>query len=297
MDNLFSGSAGAPPRAIAPQLELGAYEALWMREHTSFGSLARLFRAHPGALPSQFVPRGEAERCARIALELAAAAHLEGLGLCLHGMASYPARLRDARSPVELLYHLGDLSLLGRRLIALVGTRRPSRAGERRAAQLARHFARAGFGVLSGLARGIDTAAHRAAIGAGGVTAAVLGTPLTACYPPDNQSLQQHLGQEFLLVSQVPIIRYSHQPPPANRRFFRERNATLAALAEATIIVEAGDQSGALIAARQALLQGRQLFIPEECCEDPHLTWPARLLRSGATAVHGPADIEAHLAA
>jgi len=297
MDDLFSYSAHPRGREILPLRELGAYEALWDSERASFRSLARLFREHPGALPSDFVPAAMADQYARRALQLAAASGVRGLALCVRGMPAYPLRLRDALYPVELLYYQGRWELLQRRCIAIVGTRQPSAEGEQRAATLARHFAQAGFTVLSGLAVGIDTAVHRAALEAGGLSAAVLGTPLTAQYPPENAALQERLAREFLVLSQVPMLRHARQDADANRLFFPERNATLAALAEATVVVEAGERSGALIAARHALHQGRKVFIFDEPFRDARLAWPARLEQRGAIHVHELAEIGDRLAA
>jgi DNA processing protein len=298
IDDLFSAVATSIPRAraVQPLHELGAYEALWAADRASFKSLARLFREHPGALPSDLVPRLVAERHAQMALELASCARIGPFDLCVQGLPAYPARLRDAARPIELLYLQGDWRVLAGRCVAVVGTRRPTQAGEQRARRVARRLARAGFTVLSGLAHGIDTAAHTAAIAAGGVTAAVIGTPLTVCYPPSNTGLQRLIAREFLLVSQVPMVRYSRQTVDGNRLFFPERNATLAALAQATVIIEAGDTSGTLIAARHALQQGRQVLILDDCFRDPALTWPQRLLARGALRVAEP-DIETHLVA
>ena len=297
IDDLFSGFATSIPRArgVQPLHELGAYEALWAAERASFKSLARLFREHPGALPSDLVPRLVAERHARMALELASRADIGPFDVCVQGMPAYPARLRDAAHPVEL-YFQGDWQVLAGRCVTVVGTRRPSQGGERRAQRVARRLARAGFTVLSGLAHGIDTAAHTAAMAAGGLTAAVIGTPLTVCYPPSNAALQRRIAREFLLLSQVPMVRYSRQTVDGNRPFFPERNATLAALAQATVIIEAGDTSGTLIEARHALQQGRRVLILDDCFRDPALTWPQRLLARGALRVQ-EADIEAHVVA
>jgi DNA processing protein len=282
-------------RTIAPLRELGAYEALWLHERTTFKSLARLFSRHPGALPSDFVSEREAAEHRDRALDLAREADTGAFGVVVHGMRDYPLRLRSAASPLALLYYQGRRELLSGRCLAIVGTRHPSHEGEERAAQLARHFAQAGFTIVSGLAQGIDTAAHVAAIEAGGMTAAVLGTPLTACFPASNRGLQRLLAREFLVVSQVPMLRYARQSTDARRQFFRERNATVAALAEAIIIVEAADRSGALIPARHGLEQGRKVFIPESCCRRRELGWPARLIERGAVRVRALADIEAHL--
>jgi DNA processing protein len=243
------------------------------------------------------VPGAEAGRALHAARELIARSGIGELMLLVHGMAAYPTRLRDARHPIEVLYAQGRPEILERDAIAVVGTRSPSRAGAACARAAARHLARRGFVILSGLAAGIDALAHHAAIDAGAVTAAVLGTPLTAVYPPANAALQRRLAREFLLLSQVPIVRHAREGPTENRHFFRERNATLAALARAVVIVEAGDRSGALICARHALEQGRRVFMAARSRGDARLAWPARLERQGAIVVRDLGEIDEHLAA
>lgn len=292
MDDLFAASALPHARAVSPLDELGAYEALWLREGTTFKSLARLFRARPGALPSDFVSTREAGLHRDSALEEARAAGTGSFGVSLPGMREYPRGLRTAVAPVEVLYYQGRAELLSARCLAIVGTRYPTREGETRAGALARRFARVGFTIVSGLACGIDTAAHVAAIESGGATAAVLGTPITRSFPPANAALQRRLARDQLVVTQVPILRHARGSREANRIFFRERNATLAALAEAVIIVEAGERSGALIAARHALERGRPVFVLESSVRRRELTWPARLLGLGAVRVRRLADIE-----
>lgn len=296
MDELPFPGREVASREDRRSLELGAYEALWMRERASFKSLARLFRSRPGVLPSDIVPRAEAEKYGQMALALANDADIGEFDLLVHGTRSYPRRLRDAAHPVEVLYCQGRCYLLELRAVAIVGTRRPSRAGEELAARLARHLVRSGFAVISGLAEGIDSAAHSAAIEAGGATVAVLGTPLTAVYPRCNAGLQRGLARDHLVVSQVPMVRYGRQDMSENRQFFRDRNATLAALAEAVVIIEASDRSGALICARHALAMRRPLFLPDLCCLDASLGWPARLIRQGAVRLESLESIDERLA-
>ena len=146
--------------------------------------------------------------------------------------------------------------------------------------------------VVSGLAAGIDTAAHTAAIAEpGGRTIAVIGTPLGTYYPRENRDLQDKIARDFLLITQVPILRYQQQAVPQNRLFFPERNITMSALTEATVIVEAGETSGTLTQARAALYQGRKLFILNSCFEREDLTWPARFAERGAIRVRDADDI------
>ena len=297
MTDLFSQAIPADfeARAVVPARELGAYEAIWAREGTSFKTIADVFRAQPGALPSDFAGGSETETYSRMALGAIRAAGIKRFGIRVHGAGEYPEKLRDAQHPVQLLYFQGNWDLTASRCVAIVGTRTPSEDGLGRTAKLSRLFAEDGFTVVSGLAQGVDTAAHTAAIEAGGSTIAVLGTPITSCYPPANIDLQKRIANEFLVISQVPIVRYSRQGPQGNRLFFPERNATMSALTEATVIVEAGNTSGTLIQARHALQQRRKLFILESCFRNPQLTWPAKFLERGAIRVAEFEEIKAHL--
>lgn len=134
--------------------------------------------------------------------------------------------------------------------------REASDAGRARARKLARLLAQRGIAVASGLARGIDTAAHRGALDAGGITFAVIGTPLTRCYPSENAELQCRIGQVGAVVSQ---FAPSSKTRPS---CFPMRNATMSGLTLGTVVIEASENSGSLIQARKALEQGRKLFIP-----------------------------------
>lgn len=282
-------------RAVMPARELGAYEALWMRESASFKRLADMFREHPDSVPSDFVSEADAKHYSRLALGLIKAKGIQHFGVRVNGAGEYPQSLRDAEHPVELLYFQGNWDLTSTRCVAIVGTRKPSEEGVRRAAKLARHFVKDGFTVVSGLAQGIDTVAHQTAIEANGQTIAVLGTPITDSYPAENAGLQRRIADDFLAISQVPIVRHSRQTPYGNRFFFPERNVTMSALTEATVIVEAGNTSGTLIQARHALQQKRKLFILDNCFRNPELTWPAKYLEKGAIRVSDFDEIKAQL--
>jgi DNA processing protein len=284
-------------RAVSPKRELGAYEALWARDGVWFKSIAEDFRAHPGALPSDFVSPADIEKYARLALGAIRDADIKHFGVRIHGAGEYPQKLRDADHPIELLYFQGLWDLVNARCVAIVGTREPSDEGRLRTAKLVRLLTADGYTIVSGLARGVDTIAHSTAIDAGGFTIAVLGTPITECYPPENRELQRYIADKHLVISQVPIVRYSQQHVRVNRYFFPERNATMSALTEATIIVEAGETSGTLVQARHALKQKRKLFILESCFQNPALTWPETFAKQGAIRVTDYEDIKKHLAA
>jgi DNA processing protein len=297
--DLFQPAARADQcaRAISPRRELGAYEALWVNEGTWFKSIADGFRAHPEAVPSDFVSEAEIEKYARLALGAIRASGIKHFGVRVHGAGEYPQKLRDAEHPIELLYFQGLWDLVNTRCVAVVGAREASEAGLKRASQLAQSLVADRFTVVSGLARGVDTAAHTAAIQAGGYTIAVLGTPITEYYPSENRQLQQRIADQHLLISQVPIVRYANQHFRGKTHFFPERNVTMSALTEATVIVEASDTSGTLVQARHALKQGRKLFIMENCFRRPSLKWPAKFAELGAIRVGDYDDIRKHLAA
>jgi DNA processing protein len=283
------GPALAP---ISPRRELGAYEALWLEQGATFKTLADRFAKDPTALPSDFVARAAAEACADETLARLKAAGVHQFGVRIHHAGDYPQKLRDARHPVEMLYYQGAWELTETRGVAIVGSRKASPEGVQRAQQLARALVKRNITVVSGLADGIDTAAHTAALEQPeGRTIAVIGTPLGVVYPRFNADLQARIARDHLLISQVPVLRYARQGVPQNRLFFPERNVTMSALTEATIIVEAGETSGTLTQARAALHQGRKLFILESCFQNSDITWPARFAAEGAVRVREYDDL------
>jgi DNA processing protein len=283
-------------RAISPWREMGAYEALWSDAKAWFKSIADRFAAHEGSLPSDFfsmernVPAEYAER----ADALFQRGGVKRYGIRLHGAGEYPEKLRDALHPIELLYYQGYWDLVCTRGVAVVGTRGPSPEGAKRAEKLTRMLCDEGFTIVSGLAAGVDTIAHKTAISNNAPTIAVIGTPLSSVYPKENADLQAEIARNHLLISQVPVCRYSAQDWRINRGFFPERNITMSALTEATIIVEAGETSGTLIQARHALKQKRKLFILDSCFEKG-LEWPAKYAAKGAIRVKEFEEIRAHL--
>jgi DNA processing protein len=294
--NFFSRMTDGPLiPAISPMREMGAYEALWLERSASFKTIADRFAEDPDALPSDFVSEQAIDDALTEAWDKLKRAGVGQFGIRIHHAGEYPRKLRDARHPVELLYYRGAWDLTESRCVAVVGSRTPSEQGRELATQIARRLVAADITVVSGLATGIDTAAHTAAIEAKGRTIAVVGTPLGTVYPKENAELQERIARDFLLISQVPILRYSRQAPPQNRLFFPERNVTMSALTEATIIVEAGETSGTLIQARAALHQGRKLFILDSAFRRPELTWPARFEKLGAIRVRSFNEMMTHL--
>jgi DNA processing protein len=283
-----SGPAVSP---VSPRRELGAYEALWLEKGATFKTLAERFAADPSALPSDFVTTAVADARASEVLAKLSKAGVSRFGTRLNLTGDYPAKLRDARHPVEMLYFQGTWELTETRCVAVVGSREATEDGLRRAAKVSRALVEKGFTVVSGLAAGIDAAAHNAAIEAEGRTIAVIGTPIGVYYPKENEKLQRRIAEEFLLISQVPVLRYASQHVQQNKLFFPERNVTMSALSEATIIVEAGETSGTLTQARAAIQQGRKLFILDSCFERSDITWPETYAKRGAIRVRDMSDI------
>ena len=283
-----SGPVNAP---ISPRLELGAYEALWLKPEASFKTIAERFSADPESMPSDFVSHVRAEECASRVFALLKEHGVHRFGIRINHAGEYPKKLRDAKNPVELLYFRGFWELTETRCIAVVGTRKPSADGIARTKRLVKELVSRKFTIVSGLATGIDTTVHTTAIEAGGRTIAVIGTPLGTVYPKENSDLQDRISNRHLVISQVPVLRYAKQYPPQNRLFFPERNATMSAFIEATIIVEAGETSGTLTQAKAANYQGRKVFILDSNFQRQNLTWPRKLLKRGAIRVREPEDI------
>lgn len=170
------------------------------------------------------------------------------------------------------LWCAGNVSLAKNPCVSVVGARNVSRLGKTQASRLAHELADAGVTVVSGLAYGVDTAALRAAIEAGGKTIAVIGTPIDKAYPWANRRLQELIYREHLLVSQFP------PGSPVTTRNFPRRNRLMAALSDATVIVEASDTSGSLHQAAECLRLRRWLFIAKSILDKPDLQWPSKFL-------------------
>jgi len=183
-----------------------------------------------------------------------------------------------------VLWARGELGLLDRPTVAIVGTRRATAYAERVTRQLAGTLARAGATVISGLARGVDAAAHRGALEADGGTVAVLGTGLDVCYPKAHASLQREIGARGLLLSELAPHDAAH---PGS---FPRRNRIIAALAKVTVVVEAGVKSGALITAAHALEMNRGVAAVPGPIDVAQSHGSNELLRDGASVIATMAD-------
>jgi DNA processing protein len=196
----------------------------------------------------------------------------------------------EERNAPERLFTYGDVRLAqGTSRVAIVGSREASEDGLKRAARLARILAEKQIVVVSGLAEGIDTAAHTAAIQNKGRTIAVIGTPLDQSYPRQNSALQERIAREHLLISQFPV------GSPVERKNFILRNRTMALAAHASVIVEARDGGGSLSEAWEALRLGRPLFVMKSMLGRPDLSWPDELIEHGAHVLEEPDQLLAAL--
>lgn len=281
--------------AVSPQKEMAAYEALWCEPKASFKTIADKFRQAQNALPSDLVSPETVETYQQLLKQVLDKFRMDSFGIRVHGVNEYPEKLRDARNPIELFYYQGWWDLVNSPSVAIVGSRKVSEEGIRRTRKLVKHLVADDFTIVSGLAEGVDTAAHTAALELGGRTIAVIGTPLSHHYPKQNLDLQETIRKEHLLISQVPFKRYIEQDYRMNRGFFPERNITMSALTLATVIVEASDTSGTLYQARAALSQGRKLFILDSCFKNPNISWPSKFIQKGAIRVLDYDDIREHL--
>lgn len=186
-------------------------------------------------------------------------------------VANQQSRLGFEAEGLEMkVWCVGDVSLIQRPSVAIVGTRNVSEHGAARARRLAKELVAERVVVFSGLAKGIDTEALTSAIGSGGKVVAVIGTPIDKAYPAENKRLQELIYRDHLLVSQF---------SPGMRVFpsyFPERNKLMAALSDATAIIEAGETSGTLHQAAECIRLGRWLFIAQAVMDDASLSWPRK---------------------
>lgn len=202
----------------------------------------------------------------------------------------YPALLRTAPAPPLALFVAGDPAALWHPAVAVVGSRSPTAGGRENAAAFAGAFAASGLAVTSGLARGIDAAAHEAALEAGGLTVAVLGSGIDEIFPRANRRLAARIAGAGAVVSEYP------PGTPARPGQFPARNRIVAGLSLGTLVVEAAMRSGALITARLAADAGREVFAVPGSIHNPRARGCHRLIRSGVALVESPAEVAAALA-
>ncbi|TCP41689.1 DNA-processing protein DprA [Rhodovulum marinum] len=287
-----SALADSPTAATLPQAELVARLRLVRSRRVGATTYHRLIAEHGSA------------RAALDALpDIARAAGVEGYDPCpegvvhaelakgralgavplVHGAPGYPDALADLPDAPPVLWAVGRTDLLARPMVALVGARNASSLGTRMARRMAEGLAEAGHVVVSGLARGIDRAAHLAALDGG--TIAVLAGGVDVVYPAENEALFADIGERGLRLSEHPAGLH----PQA--RHFPQRNRIISGLARAVVVVEAAARSGSLITARTALDQGREVLAVPGHPFDARAAGCNMLIRDGATLVRNPADV------
>lgn len=199
--------------------------------------------------------------------------------------ASYPPLLREISDPPETLHVRGTLPDPARPHVAIVGTRKATREGRETARTLARTLAARGVVIVSGLAFGIDAAAHEGALDANGVTVAVLGNGIDAIYPPSHESLGRRIEGSGAIVSE-----YAPGTPGLPYQFLA-RNRIVSGLSHAIVVIEAPRTSGALATARHAALQGREVFVVPGPAVHPHYLGSHMLIREGARLIRNADDL------
>ena len=244
---------------------------------TGRSELARLLGRRPGRPRARYVDE-QLERLER-----------EGYGLLSISEAGYPSLLREIHAPPPLLYLRGDPGVLGLPALCVVGSRSADRRGILTARRIASELSMRGILVVSGLARGIDSAAHEGSLDGGGPTCAVLGCGLDVCYPRENGPLAERIEGRGIIMSELPL-----GTPPLRHNFPR-RNRILSGLSLGVVVVEAGVESGAMVTARMAREQDREVFAVPGPVEKPMSRGPHALLRNGAHLVETVEDIMAQL--
>jgi DNA processing protein len=253
-------------------------------------AISDIFSMEPVALALLGIP-GEAHPLIRSRAFQAIAAEIfdwgihEGCQFLLRGDPGYPSLLEEIHDPPLILYARGNLEILGKPCIAIVGTRKPTIYGMQMAQGLAADLAGRGLCIISGLARGIDGCAHRGCIEEKGSTIAVLGCGIDVVYPREHRQLTQKILQNGLLLSEFPP---GTSPAPQN---FPIRNRIISGLALGTLIVEASEYSGSLITARLAMEQNREVFALPGNLTSPQSFGPNFLIKQGAKLVQTWRDI------
>jgi DNA processing protein len=254
----------------------------------AFGLPEAIFAAGRAAVVAVAGPRGEAlfafdpgEAVDRsIAWAEQAGQHIVTLG-----DPTYPASLLEIPDPPTLLYVRGNHALLARRGLAMVGSRNATPQGMQTAEAFARTFAGRGLAIISGLALGIDAAAHRGALAAGGATVAVIGTGADRVYPARNRDLALAIAEHGAIISEFPL------GTPAAAANFPRRNRIISGLATGVLVVEAAPESGSLITARLAAEQGREVFAIPGSIHSPVARGCHKLIKQGAKLVETAADV------
>jgi len=253
-----------------------------------------IFRASRSELQSAGVPASVAQSIAsgcafEEAVDQQQKVAAAGVSLVPVTDARYPPRLREIFDPPPLLFARGNVDLLQNLMVGVVGTRRPTPYGCAAAERLAKDLAVAGLTIASGMARGIDTAAHRATLDTGGDTIAVFGCGVDQIYPAENRKLADRIAEQGLLISEFPMAT------PAYPQNFPVRNRIIAGMSAGVLVIEGGEYSGSAITAKLAAEQNREVFaVPGNITSK--MSWgPNLLIKQGAKLVQEWNDVVTEL--
>jgi DNA processing protein len=258
---------------------------------TAFGSPDAIFNASLTALEGQRLPAAVAQaihtrRPLSDAAKELAQAQAAGCRLLTWDEPEYPSRLREIYDPPPLLYVRGNVELLNRHVLAIVGARRPTPYGNQMAERLAKDLAARGLVIASGLARGIDASAHRGALSSGsGTTIAVLGCGIDVVYPKENKKIFEEIEKRGAIITEFPMGTF---PAPQN---FPIRNRIISGMSLGVVVVEGAQYSGSLITARLAMEFGREVYGVPGNATQPSSFGPNQLIKQGAKLVTGWEDV------
>lgn len=268
---------------VGPRRILKAVQRCGCADHVLHLSLTELESLQLPAQSAQFIASGEAAHAADQELEKLTAT---GAAILTYRDEAYPERLRQIFDPPALLWLRGDASLLSRPIISVIGTRHPTPYGTGMAEMLARDLALRGLTILSGMARGVDTSAHKGAISAKKPTIAVWGTGVDVIYPKENKSLaEQIIAGGGAILSELPLGTF---PAPQN---FPRRNRIISGMSIGVLVIEAAEYSGTRVTARCALEQNRDVYAVPGNVTNKNAWGPNLLIKQGAKLTCGWEDI------
>ena len=295
MDTDYDATGRAPDQDLRDWMTLNAVSGVGPRMRQKlleyFGSAGQVLDAPParlreidgvGATLVRNIVAARVEIDVENELQLSRQHNIEILAA---NDAAYPRMLREIPDPPGILYVHGNLQVQDDLSIGIVGTRHASQYGFQVVETLAAGLARAGYTIVSGLARGIDGAAHRAALKAGGRTIAVLGSGLLNIYPPEHDQLAEEISKQGAVISEAPLKR----PPKGDA--FPQRNRIITGISLGLVVIEAAERSGALISARLAMEQGREVFAVPGRIDSRLSRGCHKLLRDGAKLVESVDDV------
>jgi DNA processing protein len=258
---------------------------------SQFGSPDAIFNASLTALEGQRLPAAVAQaihtgRPLSDAAKELAQAQAAGCRLLTWDEPEYPSRLREIYDPPPVLYVLGNVELLNRHVLAIVGARRPTPYGNQMAERLAKDLAARGLVIASGLARGIDASAHRGALSSGsGTTIGVLGCGIDVVYPKENKKIFEEIEKRGAIITEFPMGTF---PAPQN---FPIRNRIISGMSLGVVVVEGAQYSGSLITARLAMEFGREVYGVPGNATQPSSFGPNQLIKQGAKLVTSWEDV------